>query len=229
MSIFETKTYTKRISTLFQLLKQNNDSFFTRNIYIPPALPIDTTTEEISNIHRDRSETQHINGNDGSDSSLSSRSAISTSSAQSLNRKDRDLIKTILNAANRTVSEKNKRYDNTMKYNIVQITKQFVWKNTKFLTDNTIRTMDVTGDPVPNNILGVLLTQTIQESMSIVDRITFWKKWGVEVKKTINDLKTSTSRQIKSDIIVGKKMYILFYISLSKLSNHNFTYNCLFV
>ena len=106
MSIFETKTYPKRISTLFQLLKQNNDSFFTRNIYIPPALPIDTTTEEISNIHRDRSETQHINGNDGSDSSLSSRSAISTSSAQSLNRKDRDLIKTILNAANRTVSEK---------------------------------------------------------------------------------------------------------------------------
>ena len=108
MSIFETKTYTKRISTLFQLLKQNNDSFFTRNIYIPPALPLDTTTEEMSNIHRDRSETQHINGNDGSDSSLSSRSAISTSSAQSLNRKDRDLIKTILNAANRTVSEKNK-------------------------------------------------------------------------------------------------------------------------
>ena len=89
--------------------------------------------------------------------------------------------------------------------------------------------MDVTGDPVPNNILGVLLTQTMQESMSIVDRITFWKKWGVEVKKTINDLKTSTSRQIKSDIIVGKKIYILFYISLSKLSNQNFTYNCLFV
>ena len=162
MSIFETKTYPKRISTLFQFLKQNNDSFFTRNIYFPPALPLDTTTKEMSNIHRDRSETQHINGNDGSDSSLSSRSAISTSSAQSLNRKDRDLIKTILNAANRTVSEKNKRYDNTMKYHIVQITKQFVWKNTKFLSDNTIITMDVTGDPVPNNILGVLLTQTMQ-------------------------------------------------------------------
>ena len=87
-------------------MKQNNDSLFSTNLYIPPALHVGNTREEVSNIHRDRSETQHINGNDGSDSSLSSRSAISTSSAQSLNRKDRDLIKTILNAANRTASEK---------------------------------------------------------------------------------------------------------------------------
>ena len=210
-------------------MKQNNDSLFRTNLYIPPALPVGNTRQEVSNIHRDRSETQHRNGNDGSESSLSSRSGISTSTAQSLSRTDRDLIKTILNAANRTKAEEIKRYYNTMKYHIVQITKQFIWKNTKFLTDNTIKTMDVTGDPVPNNILGVLLTQTMQESMSIVDRITFWKKWGVEVKKTINDLKTSTSRQIKSDIIVGKKMYILFYISLSKLSNQNLTYYCLFV
>ena len=148
-------------------------------------MPVGNTREEVSNIHRDRSETQHRNGNDGSESSLSSRSGISTSTAQSLSRTDRDLIKTILNAANRTKSEEIKRYDNTMKYHIVQITKQFIWKNTKFLTDNTIKTMDVTGDPVPNNILGVLLTQTMQESMSIVDRITFWKNWGVEFKKQL--------------------------------------------
>ena len=87
-------------------MKQNNDSLFRTNLYIPPALPVGNTRQEDSNIHRDISETQHRNGNGGSESSLSSRSGISTSTAQSLSRTDRDLIKTILNAANRTESEK---------------------------------------------------------------------------------------------------------------------------
>ena len=75
------------------------------------------------------------------------------------------------------------------------------------MTEKSMKIMDVTGYPLPTNMLGSILKHTMQERMDVVDRISFWKKWGGEVRKTINEMKTTTSRQVKNDFIGCKLIH----------------------
>ena len=82
--------------------------------------------------------------------------------------------------------------------------RQHIWCNNKFLTDKTMKTMNISDRTNPHSIINVLLKYTRRERISDVHRFRFWKKYGPLVQKELNTMKTIATRAIRTALMPGK-------------------------
>ena len=81
-----------------------------------------------------------------------------------------------------------------------------IWNDNKFLTDNSIKKIKFDERSMNNkNILNVLLKRTRKLNLDIYDRLKFWRKYGKEVQKELNTMKSTCTKQIKECLLKGKR------------------------
>ena len=80
-----------------------------------------------------------------------------------------------------------------------------IWSQTKFLTDKTLKSMNVNDKNNPHSIINILLKVTNKGNNNDVLRFRFWKKYGPMVQKELNTMKTVATRSIRTALMPGKK------------------------
>lgn len=83
--------------------------------------------------------------------------------------------------------------------------RQHLWANNKFLTDLSLKNMNVSDRTNTHSIINILLKFTRREKMSDVHRFRFWKKYGPMVQKELNTMKTIATRSIRTALMPGKQ------------------------
>lgn len=86
-----------------------------------------------------------------------------------------------------------------------------IWATNKFVTDNTIKHMKIENRSNPKSVLNILLKYTRKQNLDNLERLKFWKKYGVAVQLEVNVLKTITSRAIKDELMIGKFVLYFYY------------------
>jgi hypothetical protein len=104
-----------------------------------------------------------------------------------------------------SLTEYDERALSHLRRNLKLVVRQKVFCEKKFLTEKGLLMMKYgTEKELPNNVLGMVLTNLNKENYSVLERVVFWKRWGMEVKRTLNDLKSSVSRLLKEVVIKGE-------------------------
>lgn len=79
-----------------------------------------------------------------------------------------------------------------------------IWSNNKFLTDKSMKEINVNDRSNSHSIINILLRFTRKERLNDVHRFRFWKKYGPMVQKELNTLKTIATRGIRTALMPGK-------------------------
>jgi hypothetical protein len=174
--------------------------------------------------HRKKKRRDHYIHQDSSSRCLGKNSLIiSVPSENGSNREDctassitlhsEEYIQKVVEASNgaqndhESISEYDERAILHLRRNLKLVVRQKVFCEKKFLTDKSLLMMKYgTEQDLPSNVLGIVLINLNKERMSVLERVVFWRKWGMEVKRTLNDLKSSVSRLIKEVVLKGKNM-----------------------
>ena len=108
-----------------------------------------------------------------------------------------------------SITEYDERANTHLRRNLKLVVRQKVFCEKKFLTDKSLLMMKYgTEDELPMNVLGIVLVNLNKDRMTVLDRVVFWKRWGMEVKRTLNDLKSSVCRIIKDVVLKGKIFFL---------------------
>lgn len=84
-------------------------------------------------------------------------------------------------------------------------TKDILWTNTKFLTDNSMHKVDAMScDEFDGSIVGLLLKTTKYIASDRMKKVTFWRVYGPVVQKELNEIKSNRARVVKDLILKGK-------------------------
>ena len=81
-----------------------------------------------------------------------------------------------------------------------------IWGNNKFLTDKSLKTMNVHDRTNTHSIINILLKYIRRERINDVHRFRFWKKYGPIVQKELNTMKTIATRGIRTALMPGKSV-----------------------
>ena len=81
--------------------------------------------------------------------------------------------------------------------------RQHIWPHQKFISDLTIKNMNIHDKTNQNTILNKLINFTRRHNMSDLHRYRFWKKYGNIVKKELNSMKTICTRGIRDLVLSG--------------------------
>ena len=93
---------------------------------------------------------------------------------------------------------------------VKQCIRQHIWSNNKFLTDKSLKNMNVNDETNPHSLINVLLKLTRRDRINEVHRFCFWKRYGPMVQKELNTMKTTATCSIRTALIPGKCNTICF-------------------
>ena len=82
--------------------------------------------------------------------------------------------------------------------------KQTIWHTCKFLTHTSIKGMKTEDRSNDNSLLNILLKYVRKQDINNIERLKFWTKYGWQVQKEINVMKTIVTKSIKDEIMAGK-------------------------
>ena len=90
--------------------------------------------------------------------------------------------------------------------------KNEIWATNKFVTDNTIKKMNIKNRTNTRSVLNILLKHTRKEALDDIKRLRFWKRYGPMVQTEINVMKTICTRSIKDEIMIGTYIITFNYM-----------------
>ena len=104
-----------------------------------------------------------------------------------------------------SLTEYDERAQAHLRRNLRLVVRQKVFCEKKFLTEKSLLMMKYGSEnELPRNVLGMVLVNLNKDRCTVLERVVFWKRWGMEVKRTLNDLKSSVSRMLKDVVLKGE-------------------------
>ena len=116
-------------------------------------------------------------------------------------------IKQIVDISNGVLKEED---NEAIKHIVKKCFRERIWPDIKFLTDEMVRDIKLEQgeDEVANfknSILGKLLKATKKEHYGYAERFRCWSLWSKYGQNELNNKKSNVTKQIKSEIMSGKK------------------------
>ena len=112
-------------------------------------------------------------------------------------------------------SDYRQREEEQIRRNLKSVVKRKVFSTKKFLTDKSLISMEYgKKDRLPDNILGTILIHLNKGNLNMIERIGFWKLWGGEVKKILQELKSNITKDVKTVVLQGKIIFVICFFKL---------------
>lgn len=94
-------------------------------------------------------------------------------------------------------------------------TRDHLWGNTKFLTDDMLQAINIDESAEESSgLLRILLNETKFKATTYSQKMEFWLLYSGVVQKELNQLKSTCGRKVKEELVKGKMSYVLSHFSI---------------
>lgn len=132
-----------------------------------------------------------------------SQTSVDSSVSSVSNRSESTTLTTVMKIYNGTTREKECLGESQA---VQQIVKEYIWPNTKFLSNGILHMMDeqIGTAQEQHTAVGKLLLHMKKHNKPTLEKLKFWKTYNTVVQSRIQDLKSTTSQNVKKDVIRSK-------------------------